>query len=97
MVMNGGCPLLAQSGHSIESLASQPSYDCILPSGERGIVMKRSATCVAAVVALSISTLATSAEPKAGVDKLYILNCGEGVAGLHERRDQTARLKLDAT
>ena len=75
----------------------QPSYDCILPSGERGIVVKRSATCVAAVVALSISTLATSAEPKAGVDKLYILNCGEGVAGLHERRDQTARLKLDAT
>ena len=43
--------------------------------------MKRSATCVAAVVALSISTLATSAEPKAGIDKLYILNCGEGIAG----------------
>ena len=68
---------MTQSGHP---LASQPSYDCILPSGERGIVMKRSATGVDAVVALSISTLATSAEPKAGVDKLYILNCGEGVA-----------------
>jgi N-acyl homoserine lactone hydrolase len=43
--------------------------------------MKRSAICVAALAALSISTLATSAQPKAGVDKLYILNCGEGVAG----------------
>jgi hypothetical protein len=43
--------------------------------------MKRSAICVAALAALSISTSATSAQPKAGVDKLYILNCGEGVAG----------------
>ena len=43
--------------------------------------MKRSAICVAALAALSISALATLAQSKSGVDKLYILNCGEGVAG----------------
>jgi hypothetical protein len=43
--------------------------------------MKRWAIGVATWAALSISTLATSAQPKSGVDKLYILNCGEGVAG----------------
>ena len=51
------------------------------PSGQRGIVMKRSAICVATLAVLSISALATLAQPKSGVDKLYILNCGEGVAG----------------
>ena len=43
--------------------------------------MKRSAICAATLAALSISALATLAQPKSGVDKLYILNCGEGVAG----------------
>ena len=51
------------------------------PSGQRGIVMKRSAICIAALAALSISALAALAQTKSGVDKLYILNCGEGVAG----------------
>jgi hypothetical protein len=43
--------------------------------------MKRSGTCIAALAALSISAVAVSAQTKLGVDKLYILNCGEGVAG----------------
>jgi|SRR5690348_1801623 len=43
--------------------------------------MKRARVCVAALAALSISALATSAQTKSGLDKLYILNCGEGVAG----------------
>jgi len=33
------------------------------------------------MAALSISASAASAQTKSGVDKLYILNCGEGVAG----------------
>ncbi len=33
------------------------------------------------MVALSISAAAASAQTKSTVDKLYILNCGEGVAG----------------
>jgi hypothetical protein len=36
---------------------------------------------VAALAALSISTLRTSAQTKSGLDTLYVLNCGEGVAG----------------
>jgi hypothetical protein len=36
---------------------------------------------VAVLAALSISILAASALNKSGFDKLYILNCGEGVAG----------------
>ncbi len=43
--------------------------------------MKRSGICIAASAALSISAAAASAQTKSGVDKLYILNCGEGVAG----------------
>ena len=43
--------------------------------------MKGSAICVATLAALSISALATWAQARSGVDKLYILNCGEGVAG----------------
>ena len=51
------------------------------PSGQRGIVMKRLGLCVAAMAVLSISANAASSQAKSGVDKLYILNCGEGVAG----------------
>jgi N-acyl homoserine lactone hydrolase len=43
--------------------------------------MKTSHTCVVALAALSISGAAVWAQGKTGVDKLYILNCGEGVAG----------------
>ena len=43
--------------------------------------MKRSGTCIAALAALLISAAAASAQTKSGVDRLYILNCGEGVAG----------------
>src|SRR4030095_5323799 len=43
--------------------------------------MKRWASWVFTLAALSISAVATSAQTKSGIDKLYILNCGEGVAG----------------
>ena len=43
--------------------------------------MKRSSVCIAALAALSLFAAAASAQTKSGVDKLYILNCGEGVAG----------------
>jgi N-acyl homoserine lactone hydrolase len=43
--------------------------------------MKRSGICIAGLAALSISAAAASAQTKSAVDKLYILNCGEGVAG----------------
>ena len=43
--------------------------------------MKTSHACVVALAALSISGAAVWAQGKTGVDKLYILNCGEGVAG----------------
>src|SRR5262245_17258892 len=43
--------------------------------------MKRSAICFAALGALAVSSLTISAQTKSGLDKLYILNCGEGVAG----------------
>jgi N-acyl homoserine lactone hydrolase len=43
--------------------------------------MKRSGLALAALAALSIFAAAAAAETKTGVDKLYILNCGEGVAG----------------
>jgi N-acyl homoserine lactone hydrolase len=43
--------------------------------------MIRSGVGIAALVALSISAAVASAQTKSGVDKLYILNCGEGVAG----------------
>src|SRR5262245_59287367 len=43
--------------------------------------MTRSATGIAAMVALSIAAAVASAQTKSAVDKLYILNCGEGVAG----------------
>src|SRR3954464_15297733 len=33
------------------------------------------------MAALAISALTALAQPKPGVEKLYILNCGEGVAG----------------
>ena len=43
--------------------------------------MKTSNLIVAALAAISLFATAASAQTKAGVDKLYILNCGEGVAG----------------
>ena len=43
--------------------------------------MKASGIWMAALAALSISAVAASAQTKSGLDKLYILNCGEGVAG----------------
>jgi N-acyl homoserine lactone hydrolase len=43
--------------------------------------MKRSSIFIAALAVLSISAATGSAQTKSGVDKLYILNCGEGVAG----------------
>src|SRR3954468_904882 len=44
--------------------------------------MRKAALCtILAMAALAISAGAVLAEPKPGVDKLYILNCGEGVAG----------------
>jgi N-acyl homoserine lactone hydrolase len=43
--------------------------------------MKTSHACLVALAALSISGAAVWAQGKTGVDKLYILNCGEGIAG----------------
>jgi hypothetical protein len=43
--------------------------------------MKISRIVIAALAALSISGVTASAQTRSGVDKLYILNCGEGVAG----------------
>jgi glyoxylase-like metal-dependent hydrolase (beta-lactamase superfamily II) len=45
-----------------------------------GVAVKKFAMMIAALAALTFSA-AVSAQPKSGVDKLYILNCGEGVAG----------------
>jgi len=42
--------------------------------------MKTSHFCIAMFAALSLSATA-SAQSKSGVERLYILNCGEGVAG----------------
>ena len=42
--------------------------------------MTRWAVCIAVVAALTISR-AASAQTNAGLERLYILNCGEGVAG----------------
>ena len=43
--------------------------------------MEISRACVAAFAVLALFASAASAQPKPGIDKLYILNCGEGVAG----------------
>src|SRR5881394_2894967 len=43
--------------------------------------MKRLGLFAAASAALALSVSAASGQPKPGLDKLYILNCGEGVAG----------------
>jgi N-acyl homoserine lactone hydrolase len=43
--------------------------------------MERPAIWFAALSSLFVSMQAVSAQPASGVDKLYILNCGEGVAG----------------
>ena len=37
--------------------------------------------CMAVLAALAISAAAAFAQTKSGIDKLYILNCGEGVSG----------------
>src|SRR3954466_10104071 len=47
-----------------------------------GTLMRKLAfRTILAVAALAISALTALAQPKPGVDRLYILNCGEGVAG----------------
>jgi len=43
--------------------------------------MKKLGICIAALAALSISAAVASAQTESGIDKLYILNCGEGVSG----------------
>src|SRR5262245_44744650 len=43
--------------------------------------MKRSSVCLVASAAFAILAMSASAQTKSGVDKLYILNCGEGIAG----------------
>ncbi|HVY57955.1 MAG TPA: N-acyl homoserine lactonase family protein [Xanthobacteraceae bacterium] len=43
--------------------------------------MKRWGICITALMALFVSATAAPAQTKSGLDKLYILNCGEGVAG----------------
>ena len=40
--------------------------------------MRVSGICIAVLAVLSISAVPASGQTKAGVDKLYILNCGEG-------------------
>jgi N-acyl homoserine lactone hydrolase len=42
---------------------------------------KNPSLIAAAVLTLSLSAMAAVAQAKSGVEKLYILNCGEGVAG----------------
>jgi hypothetical protein len=42
--------------------------------------MKSSTIFIAALAVLSISAVAAPAQTKSGVDKLYILNCGESPA-----------------
>jgi N-acyl homoserine lactone hydrolase len=41
-------------------------------------MMRVSGICIAVLAVLSISAVPASGQTKAGVDKLYILNCGEG-------------------
>ena len=48
---------------------------------EWGTSMKRSCLGSAVLSALVILVVSASAQTKSGVDKLYILNCGEGIAG----------------
>ena len=43
--------------------------------------MKKPGIFIAALAVLAFSAPAASAQTKPGIDKLYILNCGEGVAG----------------
>jgi N-acyl homoserine lactone hydrolase len=47
----------------------------------REVLVRRSRVCVAAVTAFVMSAAAAVAQTASGVDKLYILNCGEGIAG----------------
>jgi len=43
--------------------------------------MKKLVGCIVAVAALALVAASASAETKPGIEKLYIINCGEGVAG----------------
>jgi glyoxylase-like metal-dependent hydrolase (beta-lactamase superfamily II) len=43
--------------------------------------MKRLGLRITVFIALSVSAITASAQTRSGVDRLYILNCGEGVAG----------------
>src|SRR3954453_9943558 len=43
--------------------------------------MRRLSVCVTALVALAASAAAAWSQARSRADKLYILNCGEGVAG----------------
>src|SRR4030081_2988639 len=47
----------------------------------RGTSMRVFQTVIAASSALLLVVVSASAQNKSGVDKLYILNCGEGIAG----------------
>src|SRR5215208_8011678 len=54
-------------------------------TGARGVsIMKTTARIAAALGIAALCALANQpafAQPKPGIEKLYILNCGEGVAG----------------
>jgi len=41
---------------------------------------------LSAVILAALGVLATGAAQAAGLERLYILNCGEGMAGDHARR-----------
>jgi N-acyl homoserine lactone hydrolase len=43
--------------------------------------MRRASLSITMILALAVIATAASAQTKSGLDKLYILNCGEGVAG----------------
>ena len=43
--------------------------------------MKRSCICLTALAALTLSASVAAAQPAPGLERLYILNCGEGRAG----------------
>ena len=61
----------------------QPAFAPKMPRGAFAcrawsVMMRVSSICIAALAALSISAAPASGQTKSGVDKLYILNCGEG-------------------
>jgi glyoxylase-like metal-dependent hydrolase (beta-lactamase superfamily II) len=56
-------------------------FDFMVCLAKREVIMKRSGLRVAALAILLIFVVPASAQTKSGIDKLYVLNCGEGVAG----------------